>query len=691
MEIDMSAELFLELGTEEIPAGFIPRALNDMERLLCQELAQARISFGTVRTFATPRRLCIAIQGVARLQQRQELEITGPPARVAFDGEGRPTKAAEGFARTNGVPLAQVKTVQTEKGEYLSISKVIEGGETAAQLAEILPRMIGKIPFKKSMRWKDLDIRFARPLHWILALFDGRVVPFGFGDLQSGNRSFGHRFMAPGEFTVTGVEDYLIKAEAHHVIPDVAKRQQLIRDQLAVLAKQLGGELNPAAGLLEEVSFLVESPQALVGSIEQRFLQLPPELLITSMREHQRYFTLVDADGKLLPNFITIANTHARDPQVVVAGNERVLKARLSDAMFFWQEDQKSKLEDRLEPLKKVVYQAKLGTSYEKIERFAELAVGLAQQLNPGVVALTRRAALLAKCDLETGMVYEFPELQGVMGREYALLEGEDPRIARAIYEHYLPTQAGGELPSDDVGAFVSLADKIDTICGCFSVGLLPTGAADPYALRRCAIGILAIILERGYILSIPELVAKSVDLLAAKRQRGAAEIVAEVVEFIRLRLVNMLIGQDFPADVVEAVFSAAFNEPLDGVARVKALAALKGRADFEPLAVAFKRVGNIIKGGLEQPIDTDLFASDCENDLFAQLQQVQSRVTDLVARRDYPAALETIASLRVPVDAFFDGVMVMDKVEAVKNNRLALLTAIASLFNGIADFSRIS
>ncbi len=687
----MSAELFLELGTEEIPAGFIPRALQDIERLLCQELDNARISYGAIRTFATPRRLAISIAAVARQQQRQELEITGPPARIAFDAEGRPTKAAEGFARTNGVALDEVKTIETPKGEYLYISKVVEGGETAEQLPEILPRVIDKIPFKKSMRWKDLEIRFARPLHWIVATFGGELVPFIYGDLHSGKVSRGHRFMAPEEFTVSGAEDYLASAEQHHVIPEVAKRKELISAQLEELAGQLGGRINPDAELLEEVTFLVETPQALAGSIEERFLQLPPELLITSMREHQRYFTLLDGNGKLLPNFITIANTHAKDPKVVVAGNERVLKARLSDAMFFWQEDRKSKLEARLEPLKKVVYQAKLGTSFEKIERFGALAVGLAERLSPEVLELTKRAALLAKCDLETGMVYEFPELQGVMGREYALLEGEDPRVAKAIYEHYLPTQAGGELPSDDVGAFVSLADKIDTICGCFSVGLIPTGTADPYALRRSAIGILAIILERGYAVSVPELVANSVALLETKRQRPAQEIVAEVVEFIRLRLVNMLTGQGYPQDVVDAVLSAAFAEPVDAVERVKALATLKGREDFEPLAVAFKRVGNIIKEGVEQPVDPQLFAAACETELFAALQQVQSQVAELVAGRNYPAALEAIAGLRVPVDAFFDGVMVMDKDETVKNNRLALLTGIAGLFKGVADFSRIA
>lgn len=497
--------------------------------------------------------------------------------------------------------------------------------------------------------------------------------------------------MAPEEFSVTGAADYLIKAEQHCVIPEVDKRRQLIKAQLAKLAQELNGTITQDDELLEEVSFLVESPQALAGSIEDQFLQLPSELLITSMREHQRYFTLVDKQGKLLPHFITIANTHAKDEQVVIAGNERVLRARLSDAMFFWREDQKHKLETRLEPLKKVVYQAKLGTSFEKIERFTQLATGLAQQYSPQDVALTKRAATLAKCDLETGMVYEFPELQGVMGREYALLEGEDKRVAAAIYEHYLPTQAGGELPSDDIGAFVSLADKIDTICGCFSVGLIPTGTADPYALRRNAIGILAIILDRGYAISIPDLVAESVELLEAKRRRTAAEVVADVVEFIRLRLVNMLSAKNYPADVVDAVLSASFAEPVDALKRIEALTKLKNQDDFEPLAIAFKRVGNIIKGGLDQPVDESLLTEDSEKKLFVDLQNVQAKIKHYIDVRDYDQALVLISGLRQPVDAFFDSVMVMVEDQAVKNNRLALLTAIAGLFKDIADFRRIA
>jgi glycyl-tRNA synthetase beta chain len=341
--------------------------------------------------------------------------------------------------------------------------------------------------------------------------------------------------------------------------------------------------------------------------------------------------------------------------------------------------------------LKKVVYQAKLGTSFEKVERFTKLAVGLAEQFAPEKVEQTRRVATLAKCDLETGMVCEFPELQGVMGREYALLEGEDPAVATAIYEHYLPTQAGGQLPSDDLGAFVSLADKIDTICGCFSVGLIPTGTADPYALRRSAIGILAIILDRGYTVSIPELVAQSVELLETKRQRPAAEIVADVIHFIRQRLVNMLSGDTYPTDVIDAVLSASFVEPVDALERIKALSILKQRDDFESLAVAFKRVGNIIKGGLDQPVDQSLLSDQYEQILFAKLQEVRTDVAELVAEQNYSQALDVIAGLRKPVDDFFDSVMVMVDDEAVKKNRLALLTGIAGLFRGIADFKKIA
>ncbi|OQY19178.1 MAG: glycine--tRNA ligase subunit beta [Desulfobacteraceae bacterium 4572_35.1] len=687
----MAKELFLEIGTEEIPAGMLPIAMRDLKRLVSKELNAGRIEFGEITTFATPRRLVLSVADVAEQQQRQELNLSGPSVKVAYDVDGNPTKAALGFARSNGVEVSELTQQETDKGTYLFLSKVIEGKPVVDELPAIMLKVVSSLAFKKSMRWKDMDVRFARPIHWLVALYGGEVVPFSYAGLDSGNESRGHRFMAPESFAVSGLEDYVAKAREHFVIVDPEERKQIISQEIERVATEEGGDLNVDAELLEEVAFLVEDPTPLCGIFDEEFLQLPDELLITSMKEHQRYFTLADSEGKLLPKFITISNTRAVDPDVVVKGNERVLRARLADAMFFWKEDQRRSLESRLESLKNVVYQAKLGTSYAKVQRFTVLAETLAKQLDPEVLELTSRAATLCKCDLETGMVYEFPELQGIMGREYAMIEGEDPRVATAIYEHYLPIQAGGKLPSDNVGAFVSLADKIDTVCGCFGVGLIPTGTADPYALRRCAIGILNIVLERGYRLSLPQLINQAVSQLEDKLNRSVAEVSADVLEFIRLRLVNMLTGQQYPVDVVEAVLGADFDDVIDARQRVQALADMKKQQDFAALAATFKRVGNIIKDGVDAEVVESAFVENCERELFVQVQRVQQEVVRLMASGDYPAALRSIAELHPSVDAFFDGVMVMANDETVKMNRLALLTQVAGLFSGLADFSRIA
>lgn len=687
----MAKELFLEIGTEEIPAGFLPKAMADLDALIRKEFEAARLGFGTVRTFATPRRLALAVSGVAEQQPTLQVKAMGPAKQHAFDAAGNPTKAAEGFARGQGMTVGDLKVVTTEKGEYLCAEKEEVGRPTVELLREILPRLISGISFKKSMRWKDLDVRFARPVHWIVALYGGEVVPLSFGELHSGNLSRGHRFMAPQNFAVSGCDDWLQKCRDHFVMADPAERKATIRHQVEETAVAAGGRVSMDEALLDEVTYLVEDPTPLCGTFEERFLALPRELLVTTMRHHQRYFTVEGQDGRLLNKFITVANTRAEDPAIVVRGNGRVIRARFSDAMFFWEEDRKAKLETRLAALKNVIYQAKLGTSFEKVERFTALAKGLAERFEPAAAELTVRAARLAKCDLETKMVYEFPELQGIMGREYARLEGEHPRIVQAIHEHYLPVEAGGLLPQDNVGAFVSVADKIDTICGCFGVGLIPTGSADPYALRRNAIGILNILLERGYRQSLPALVEESLALLGAKLTRPRDQVQAEVVEFIRLRLVNMLTQRGFPADVVEAVLSARFDDPLDAVARVEALAALKAQAGFEPLAVAFKRVGNIIKGGVDTPVRADLFEADCERALSAATAQARTVVSRGVAGGDYVAALQAIAALRAPVDAFFEGVMVMAEKPDIRANRLALLTEVGRLFEGIADFNKIA
>jgi glycyl-tRNA synthetase beta chain len=687
----MAKELFLEIGTEEIPAGFLPKAMAEMETLIRKELDNARIAFGEVKAMATPRRLALAVSAVAVQQADAELTAMGPAKKVAFNDDGTPTKAGEGFARGQGVDASALSIVSTEKGEYVAVTKKETGVPTVGLLAEILPRMINNIPFKKSMRWGDLDVRFARPVHWIVALFDGVVVPFSFGNIESGTMSRGHRFMANTAFPVRDFGHYQEECERHFVIPDPARRKEIIRREIHRVAKAAGGHLLPDEGLLEQVTYLVEYPSAVHGTFSAEFLAVPREVLITSMREHQRYFSVVDDSGKLLPAFITVNNTLTEDPSVVVKGNERVLRARLSDARFFFEEDKKVPLEKRVESLKSVLYQARLGTSYEKMERFRSLAEAVAGQLRPELKDKASRAAYLCKADLVTGMVGEFPEVQGVMGREYALIGGEDGEVAQAIFEHYLPIQAGGELPASDIGAFVSIADKIDTICGCFGVGLIPTGSTDPYALRRSALGIINIILHKGYPLLISTLVDQSLALLQQKLTRVEADVKADVLEFFRGRFVNLMADR-FPSDVVDAVVAVSFDDLVDAAAKIAALAEFRKRADFEPLAVAFKRVCNIVKVPVAVTGVNELyFQEDAEGELHRAYHSVASTVAAKVAERDYLAALTEIATLRVVVDDFFDKVMVMAEEERVRNNRLALLQEIKGLFRDIADFAKIA
>lgn len=683
-------ELFLEIGCEELPAGFIPRATAEMEAIITRELAVARLSFSEIKTLATPRRLVLVVKGIPTVQPDAEISATGPSLKAAYDADGKPTRAAEGFARGQGVDVADLRTITTEKGEYLFVSKHVTGRPTYELLTELLPALVANIPFKKSMRWGDQEVRFARPVHWIVALFDGTVVPFSFGTIESGKVSRGHRFMANTPFPVSDFAHYLDECERHFVIPDPEKRKEIIRRETHRVAIAAGGHLLPDEELLEQVAYLVEYPSAVHGTFSSEFLKVPKEVLITSMRSHQRYFSIVDADGGLLPGFITINNTLTEDPSVVIKGNERVLRARLSDARFFFEEDQKFRLDDRVQSLKKVVYQQKLGTSFEKMERFKSLAEGLSDRINPAVRTQTSRAAWLCKADLVSGMVGEFPEVQGIMGREYALLEGESADVANAIAEHYLPTQAGGELPASDIGAFVSIADKLDTICGCFGVGLIPTGAADPYALRRATIGIIAIILDKGYRLSLPLLIDESLKLLVAKLTRPKEQVSGDVLEFFRARFINLL-GSSFATDAVDAAIAAGFDDLVDVKDRIAAIAEFKTHPDFEPLTVAFKRVGNIIKEGVDAPVDPALFQDDAEGILYEAIQTAKNSADALISSGAWLDALTEIATLRGPVDRFFDRVMVMAEDQLVRANRLALLTTIARLFGKVADFSRLA
>jgi glycyl-tRNA synthetase beta chain len=686
----MGKELLLEIGTEEIPAAFLPKALRDLEEIARREMAANLIPCGEIRTMGTPRRLFLTVEEVAERQQDQVIEKLGPAVRAAFDEQGNPSRAAVGFARGQGIDVAELERITTEKGEYICARKKITGEATEGLLPAILTKVITDIPFRKSMRWSDLEFRFARPIHWILALYDGRIVPFRIANLESGNLSRGHRFMSPGSFPVADREEYLAKTRDHFVIVDPDERRAIIQEETQKAASAVGGRVLPSAELLETVTFLTEYPTVVCGNFDREYLKLPQEVLITAMIHHQKYFPVVDEGGALLPHFLTINNTLARDPAVVKKGNEKVIRARLSDARFFFEADRKIPLDRRVEDLRKVVFHTLLGTSYEKVMRFRKLASWIAGRIDPALAGRVDRAALLAKADLDTRMVGEFAELQGIMGREYALLAGEDRIVAKAIYEHYLPTAAGGELPETDEGAAVSIADKTDTIVGFFGVGLIPTGTADPYALRRQALGIINIILAKRYSLPIDALIDESLAVLGPLLKRPSDEIKGAVLEFFKGRFENQLIAQDHPYDVVDAVLATGVQNLVAADDKIRAMETFKSDPDFHPLAIAFKRVVNIIRGFQNGAVDPGLFSGMEEKNLHEAFLKIRETVFMLISRGDYPGVLSELARLREPVDAFFETVLVMAEDDQIRRNRLSLLKEISTLFHDVADFSRI-
>jgi glycyl-tRNA synthetase beta chain len=685
-------ELLLEIGTEEIPAGFIPQALMDLESLAKKELEASRIDFNGIKTLGTPRRLVLVIESVSEKQRDEETKKIGPSKQSAFDAKGNPTKAAIGFAKSQSVPVESLTMIQTEKGEYVCAVKKESGRVTSEILSTLLPKWILSIPFQKSMRWADVPIRFARPIHWILALFGGEVVSFEVGNIRSGNMTYGHRFMNPGPISVKDFQSYLQKTREASVIVDPVERKKRVEDEMIREGAKVSGRVLKDEELLDEVNFLVEYPVALCGTFDNKFLSLPREILIHSMKEHQRYFPVVDDHGILLPYFVCISNIHPKSREVVVKGNEKVLRARLSDAAFFFEDDLKISLEKRVEQLKKVVFQAKLGTSYEKVMRFKQLALWMTERIDPKLREAVERTSHLCKADLVTGMVGEFPKLQGIVGREYARLSGEKPEVAEAIYEHYLPGFAGDRLPSGPIGDIVSIADKMDTIVGCFGVGLVPTGTADPFGLRRQALGIIRIILEKKYSISLTGLIEESEKQLKGKMERPVEKVKEEVLDFFRVRYQNFLLDKEYPFDVTDAVLSISFDELLDVQGRIDALKRAKEWKDFESIVIAFKRAMNILKGSPPQrEINPSLFAESAEKNLYQSFLKAKERIDLHLNKRDYPSILLEMTQMKKPIDEFFEGVMVMVEEEAIRNNRLALLDGIGKLFLGIADFSKLT
>jgi glycyl-tRNA synthetase beta chain len=685
----LAKEFLIEIGTEEIPSRFINPALEKMKELFAQLLATGRIgSTGEIKAYGTPRRLVLHVQELDERQTDVSKEVLGPPKKIAYDAEGKPTKAALVFAEKNNVSADSLGVKATDKGEYVVARIDEKGGDTAAWLGQVLPGFILSIPFPKSMRWMDKDIRFARPIHWVLAIFGGATVEFELNGIKSGNVSRGHRFMSPGAFLVKDFKSYQLQAEPNFVVIDPEVRRQRIVKQVEDLAKAKNGTVLEDSGLVDEVTNLVEYPVAVMGSFNKDFLRVPKEVLITAMREHQRYFSVVDSQGNLLPYFITISNTKAEDMTVVQAGNERVLTARMSDAAYFFDHDVKVPLADRVEGLKKVTYQEKLGTVYDKTERVKKLAGHLAGIVKADVRS-SERAALLSKADLLTGVVGEFPKLQGVMGSKYAALSGEDPRVAAAISEHYLPRFAGDSLPKSPEGMCVGIADRIDTITGCFSVGLIPSGSEDPYGLRRQSVAILAMLFDRGLHLSLAALVEEACKGHALKKA-DQARVASDVLDFLRQRLAGVLTAEGIRSDVVEAALAGPFDDPLVAREKVRALDAWQTSDDYRPLVTALKRAGNIVPKDFTGAVKKGLLREEAEKELFTAFADIKDRVKDKTEKLDFRGALADIASLRSNVDAFFDKVMVMDKDAEVKQNRLALLAGITGLFSGIADFSRL-
>jgi glycyl-tRNA synthetase beta chain len=683
----LAKELLLEIGTEEIPSRFINPATEKMKELFAALLVAGRVaSRGEMKAFGTPRRLVLYVPDMDESQADSSREVVGPPKKVAFDASGNPTKAAVVFAEKNGVPVTALKVKSTEKGDYLVSQLDEKGGNTAEWLRQVLPGFILSIPFQKTMRWMDKDIRFARPIHWVLALWGGSVVDFDLSGIKSSYLSRGHRFMSPGAFLVRDFKSYSTQLEPNFVVIDPEVRKQRIIKQTRELAGSRNGTVLDDPDLVMEVANLVEYPVAVMGTFNKDYLRVPKEVLITAMREHQRYFSVVDGDGRLLPYFITISNTLAEDMEIVRAGNERVLAARLSDAAYFFDHDVKQPLADRIEGLKKVTYQEKLGSVYDKTQRVKALSGYLADLLCADKKT-AERAAELCKADLITGIVGEFPKLQGVMGKHYAISSGEDRKVADAILEHYLPRYAGDKLPGSIEGVCVGIADRIDTITGCFSVGLIPSGSEDPYGLRRQSVAIMNMILDRSLRLSLVDLVARSC------RGFGLGEkdkVGPDTLDFLRQRLAGMLASEGLRSDVVDAALSVGFDDPLIAREKVRALDALRTSEDYQPLVTALKRAGNILPKGFNGEVKESVLQQDAEKKLHAAFMEIRDRVVDKTARLDFRGALADIASLRKPVDAFFDTVMVMDKDVAVKENRLALLAGITGLFSRIADFSRL-
>lgn len=698
-------ELLFEIGAEEIPAGMLPRAVAELKTILDKHLVAESLSEGvTVETYGGPRRLTAWARGIIAKQPDVELEVTGPPKSVAYDASGAATRAAVCFAEKQGVSLHLLHTVQTAKGDFVA-AKVTKYGRTAHELlTEILPRVIHDLNWPKTMTWTGLKgARFIRPIRWIVAVLDSKPLKFSFAGVAAGNITRGHRFLGKPSIAVRNFGDYEKKLRANGVIVRQEERKDKIQRELAAHAKRTGLHIHEDASLLELVTYLNEFPSVIEGDFSPSFLELPDEILITVMRDHQKYFAVEKRGGELAPHFLAVINLNKDAKGLVRAGHERVLRARFADARFFWESDQRIKLGEILPKLQKVTYESRLGSYFDKVERVRAIARWLAEQwYNLGIlqahVADADRAAELAKCDLATEMVREFTELQGIVGGLYARAQGEPEEVADAVYDHYRPVGLDDPIPRNLNGCAVALADKLDSIVGCFSVGVVPTGSSDPYALRRAALGIVKIILEKKVYVSLPLAIgaASKALLTHAPKKAVTSQQEAQVLEFLLERARFILREKSgYAYDEVNAVFRAGSDDLVDVEKRLRALKVIRKSKNFEPLAVSFKRIRKILEkaelpAGELQHVSKELFEKDAEKQLYAAVRKAAGKVTEDKRAGKYQEALEEIAGLRKVVDQFFVDVMVMAEDEAVRKNRLALLAELLREFTTIADFSEL-
>ncbi|MGE0582975.1 MAG: glycine--tRNA ligase subunit beta [Steroidobacteraceae bacterium] len=689
----MSTRDFLvEIGTEELP----PKALPDFEAAfrdgVTTGLAAAGLAHGAVEGFATPRRLAVLVRALASRQPEQEIKRRGPPVGTAFDAAGQPTRAASAFADSCGVTLAELTRVQEGKGEFLFYAGRKAGADTAGLLPGIVQASLDRLPVPKRMRWGAGEAQFVRPVHWIVLRFGAECLPANLLGVPAGNTTRGHRFHAPAPIELTAPGDYADVLATHgKVVASFAVRRERIRAAVEAKAKEIGGRAIMSEALLDEVTALVEWPVPVAGRFEARFLELPREVLISTLQDHQRYFAVEDAQGQLLTAFITISNIDSREPDAVRAGNERVVRPRLSDAAFFWQQDRREPLAARLPALDAVTFQAKLGSLGAKVKRIGSLTETICTQLAWNVLQANRSAAL-AKCDLLTALVGEFPELQGIMGAYYAAADGEPAPVAQAIREHYLPRGAGDALPESASGTAVALADRLDTLAGIFAIGQKPTGTKDPFGLRRAAIGVLRILIEKRIDLDLRALADAAVALQPVKSATAADDVYGYISERLRAYYLEQP-GGSYTTEMIDAVLATAPRSPLDFDARLGALAGFLALPEAASLAAANKRIANILKkaeGFTPAAVAAATLREPAERQLHGALAKLRDGVQAAIAKRDYVGALTALAGLRGDVDAFFDGVMVNDPDEALRRNRLSLLAELRALFSGVADLSKL-